>query len=200
MTDSACPRLHFPHLLACIRSQNRNEEWQTACSSLLAAWEPEIDAMARRYSPDVSSRADFAQVARLTLIRAAHQYRRESGFPFQHYLRRSLRNALVSEARRSRARRRPCQQETTYRSGRRFTEQDGLSALLRQEVQSQVRRRVAGWVGRLRDLVQLLFVEELSQVEAARRMGLTPARINQLFREIQRRGRKDFRDLADILS
>lgn len=186
-----------PDDLALIRGEENHRtnsaEWEAACSRLLAAWESSIRGMARKYAPFSHYHPDFAQVARMVLIRAAQRFRVDSGTRFENYARITVRHTLIDECRKIRRYHRifrlpgqkPCDSET------------GLNALIREEVISQVNKRIGKWVARLRELIKLLFVHELSQVEAAQHLGLTSARISQLVQEIRRIGREDLKEFAD---
>lgn len=185
-----------PTMLLAIRGQCVDRRaWESACATLVTAWEPVVRVMARRHAPQPSLRPDFAQVARLALLRAALRFDRGQRRPFAHYARRSLRNALLDEAERQR-------RSAMISSGANNTIVVGdsaLAALVRREVRGVVRQRLRSWVQRWQSLVELLFVEELSQAEVARRLRLSPARICQLFQEIRRYGQQAFADLADAV-
>lgn len=166
--------------------------WEAACADLLRVWEPTVARMARRYAPERSLCPDFAQVARLALVRAAMRYRHGPGHRFEHFARRCLRHALLDEARRLRRVPHP-----SADAGRElYDRENGLTLVLRAETRRLVRERVGRWTRRLRLLIDLLFTEGMTQVEAARVLGLTPARINQLVQEIRRGGRRMFHDLV----
>ena len=167
--------------------------WETACEQLLAAWEPTVQGMARHYAPRRADRPDFAQVARLALLRAARGYRHLPGRRFENYARRTLRNALLDEARRTADKRpdecRPCRPDAD----------DVLLTLVRQEARAVVRHRLRRWGPRLQSLVNYIYYEDLTQVQAARHLGLTPARVNQLLQTVHHDGRRDLHDLADLV-
>lgn len=181
--------------LALIRAgrERHDRAWETACEQLLDAWEAPLRHMARRYAPRRDDRPDFAQVARLALLRAARCYQHLPGRRFENYARRTLRNALLDEARRAADKRpdecRPCPK----------MEESVLDALVRQEARNVVRHRLRRWCPRLQVLVDYLYYEELTQVQAARNLGLTPARVNQLLQTIHHDGRRDLHDLADLV-
>lgn len=175
------------------RNEDSHEEESRA---FLDSWEPLIRWLARRFAPASSHVADFAQVGRLTLIRAALKYPVGSSIVFEHYARRALRNALLDEARRVQRHRRVASLPVDYQPSHMET---GLKDLLRREARSRVRDEIDGWLPRLRLLVELVFVQEKTQAEAAHVLGLTPARISQLCRDIRRMGRVEFEDLADLV-
>jgi RNA polymerase sigma factor (sigma-70 family) len=181
--------------LALIRAgrERRHRAWETACEQLLDAWETTLQGMARHYAPRRDDRPDFAQVARLALLRAARCYRHLPGRRFENYARRTLRNALLDEARRAADKRpdecRPCPR----------VEESVLTALVRREARGVVRQRLRAWSRRLQVLVDYLYYEDLTQVQAARNLGLTPARVNQLLQAVLEDGRRDLHDLADLV-
>jgi DNA-directed RNA polymerase specialized sigma subunit len=72
-------------------------------------------------------------------------------------------------------------------------------SLVRQEARAVVRHRLLRWGQRLQVLVNYLYYEDLNQVQAARNLGLTPARVNQLLQTIRDDGRRDLHDLADLV-
>lgn len=169
--------------------------WETACAVLLERWEADIVKLAKYYAPLRSVRADFAQVARMALVRAVLTYDEAPGRRFENYARRCMRNALVDELRRTR------RQYSLHgaESAAPFVTETGLVEIIRAEARGLVRERVAHWVQRLQVLVDLLYLENLSQSEAARRMRLTPARVCQLCDTIRRQGRADFAELSDLV-
>jgi RNA polymerase sigma factor (sigma-70 family) len=179
--------------LALIRAPRRDRAWETACEQLLNAWEITLQGMARHYAPRRDDRPDFAQVARLALLRAARCYQHLPGRRFENYARRTLRNALLDEAHRAADKRpdpcRPCPRE----------EESVLDALVRQEARGVVRHRLRRWSRRLQVLVDYVYCEDLTQVQAARNLGLTPARVNQLLQTVRDAGRRDLNDLADLI-
>jgi hypothetical protein len=66
--------------LAVIRDgRGPDRAWETACEQLLAVWEPTVKGMARHHAPRRADRPDFAQVARLALLRAARGYQHLPG-------------------------------------------------------------------------------------------------------------------------
>lgn len=190
--------------LALIRAPGKNRgparaAWEKACADLLIAWEPTVRVMARRYAPMSSHRPDFAQVARLALIRSALKFKEGAGRHFEHYARRSLRNALVDESRRVRRNLREVSLEQFPALRKRYREECGAARMIRDETRGLIRSRVGLWEHRLQVLIDLLFVHDLSQSEAARRLGLTSARISQLCKIIRQEGRRQLSDCADLL-
>ncbi|MGE3804027.1 MAG: sigma-70 family RNA polymerase sigma factor [Gemmataceae bacterium] len=172
-----------------------SRDWEQPCQQVLAAWEPLIRWLARRYAPHSSCVLDFAQIGRMTLLRAALKF--PPGYPgrFEHYVRRALRNALVDEAKRVQSQRRERQLERDCFS----CEDSALDRVIHFETRDLVKNRVERWLPRLRRLVEMLYVEDLSQADAARALGLTPARISQLCRDLRRLGQIQFEDLADLV-
>src|SRR5262245_38344108 len=142
--------------LAVIRDgrQANARAWEDACESLLTAWESAVQGMARHYSPRRSDRPDFAQVARLALLRAARCYHHLPGRRFENYARRTLRNALLDEARRAISKRpderRPC----------RPNGDDVLMGLVRDEAHAVIRQRLRRWRRRLQVLVNYIYYED----------------------------------------
>jgi RNA polymerase sigma factor (sigma-70 family) len=200
MHHVVCPTLEPTRAeLALIRDglsrRARDRSWERSCEQILEAWEPLVRWLARRCAPAGSHVADFAQVGRMTLLRAALKF--PPGYPgrFEHYARRALRNALIDEARRVQLQ----QREKSLDCERAARADTPLTSAIRLEGRAIVRQRLTGWTNRLRTLVELLFVNDLNQAEAARALGLTPARISQLCRELRLQGRAQLGDLADLV-
>lgn len=181
--------------LALIRDGGADRAWQQACAQFLDAWEGVVQGMARHYAPNRSDQPDFAQLARLALLRAVRRYQHLPGRRFENYARRAIRNALLDEAERTAER-----DVGTCRPAPRIGEPDVLAVIIRQEARAVVRERLGGWVRRLQTLVDYLYREDMTQVQAARNLGLTPARVNQLLQTIRLQGRRDLHDLADLVS
>lgn len=182
--------------LALIRAgRTQRVAWEAACAALLERWQTDILRLAKYYAPARSVRADFAQVARMALLRAALTYDETLGHRFENFARRCMRNALIDEARRTRRECALCHAGSVDP----FADDTGLVDIIRDEARGLVRERVARWVQRLQVLVDLLYLENLSQSEAARRLCLTPARVCQLCETIRRQGRADFAELADLV-
>lgn len=161
-------------------------------TATLLRWDGDIQRAARagatRLGSALDDADDMAQEARLHVIGAV----RRTGGDSPHYIRRVIRNAVVSCLRReSRA--------ITTRSKRGCELNANLEAPPT-ELDSGRASAVIAWAAglphRLRDIYELLYEQGLTQREAAVALGVSQPRVAQLHRALLRRGRFDLAELA----
>jgi len=152
----------------------------------IRAWDNSIKKMARsaawRAGGSVDDAEDFAQAARLALVRSVRR-----GLPeVEAYQRRLVRNAVSGAARRERG-------AFGALSTSRTEFEDALTPI--DERRAAVRAQVADWVATLPPSLQhtfeLLYVQGRTQREAADLLNVTQPRICQLHTELKRRGREE---------
>jgi RNA polymerase sigma factor (sigma-70 family) len=159
--------------------------------ALLAWWDDDIERAAahgaRLLGGDLDDAQDLAQEARLRLLRAASL---TPGAPVG-YLRRVVRNAVLSGVRRER-------RAVTNRSPR------GQALDFRMEAPSNSPddriNLVAEWVaalpGRLRIIYDLLYEQGLTQRQSGAILGISQPRVAQLHQSLLQRGRRELANLA----
>jgi RNA polymerase sigma factor (sigma-70 family) len=141
-------------------------------------WEQDVQRASKRMAVRVrgchTDGEDFAQEARIRLL-IAH---RKRGFMQQGYVRRVIRNAVVSAARPSIRREQRHANDVDIE-----TIEDSAEGDNRTGPRDLVVKLVAQLPRRLRRVYELLYVKELSQREAAAKLRVTQPRVAQLHRE-----------------
>ena len=142
------------------------------------SWDPIIDRIAGRFRRNRRiDTEDLMQVGRLALLRATARFDPRRGVPLLHYALRSIRNAIYTEAGRSRRRFGDITIEPLW------TAHPAGSIMAR-----EMSDAIAAWRATLRPqlsgLFELLYVRGLSQRAAGRELGLVQSRIAQLNREL----------------
>lgn len=124
---------------------------------------------------------DVAQNARIAVLKATRLGLGDD----EHYVRRAIANSARSSVRRSRV----AANEAPLESVDEVADVDpGVDPL---DVQ-RVREWVAGQPHHLQRIYGLLYLEDLGQREAARRLGVSQPRVAQLHRDLLTRGRDEF--------
>ncbi|OAI41001.1 hypothetical protein AYO40_00535 [Planctomycetaceae bacterium SCGC AG-212-D15] len=182
-------------ILRSIRNRRHKALREEAFQQLLSSWEPIVVAMARRYAPQASERPDFEQAGRMAILRAAEKFRAGVRNRFEHYARRAVRHALLDEARA--ARRRQVMTCVKVLLPEKFDNEDGLSLLVRRELQTAVRQACRRLDQRLRTIVERVYGHQNSQADVARALEISPARITQILKRFRSRGLADFERLMD---
>lgn len=139
----------------------------------------------RGLKPDDPFADDVAQNLRLAVMLAI----RKTGINDERYLRRVISNSAKNSAR-----------QTQVAS---LEVSDDTLALLPLEPTARdvlAERRVRQWIGyqpsQFQALFDLLYREDLSQRDAAMRLGVSQPRVAQLHRQLLERGKGELRDLA----
>lgn len=155
--------------------------------SFIRAWDSDIKRAAshtardRGFSYDTAQ--DFAQAARIALVRVSEQANECGSF----YVRRVIQNAVRDAAR----------QERRLFGTLLGMDNHALDFVVdpKSEKQSHIIAAVAEWVSllpsRLRQVYELLYVQGHTQREAAELMRVSQPRISQLHNELLRRGRAE---------
>lgn len=175
-----------------LASNESDETFSNAADTLVRAWDCDVRCCARRLARalggSVDDSEDFAQSARIALAAVAEQ----SPSLDTNYLRRLIRNAVRSAARRDRGRFGPL-------STGRLDFEDWAAE---QQLGEDLRDLVAEWRLRLPKRIQqvydLLYVLAYTQRRAASVMNVSQPRVSQLHAELLRRGRLEFADLPDV--
>jgi len=194
---------------ACIPSVSPDSSFPIAIPSVsnaeevLKAWDPDISRAAtiaaKRARLDETEADDFAQEARLKLLRALRGY----GLPSDGYVRVLISNTIESvRAVRMRSLSREihfpapsAEQEDSDQPDRgedRIPDRDHPHPQTERVIMIAVAQWVESLPDGLRSIYELLYVEGLTQREAARAMKVTQPWVAQLHTELLRRGRQRF--------
>jgi RNA polymerase sigma factor (sigma-70 family) len=151
---------------------------------VVASWDADVRrasvVMAHRIGACRADEGDFAQEARIRLLRA---YRSRGTMP-QGYGRRIVRNAVVSAARRVIREQRQHANDVDVADAEEAVEDDGAA-----HPATGVEKLIARLPQRMRRVYALLYVQDLSQREAAAKLRVTQPRVAQLHRELLERAR-----------
>ena len=157
----------------------------------IEAWEDDIVRGARAYarkrglSADHPFAEDVAQHVRLEVVRAIRKTRVKD----ERYVRRVISNSAKNSARQTQV-------------AARMVSGDALEGLEEEPVVRDVlaERRVRQWIdeqpSQLQAVFHLLYCEDLSQREAAVRLGVSQPRVAKLHRQLLARAAEELRDLA----
>lgn len=157
----------------------------------LDGWDDDIvraaraSARKRGLGADHALADDVAQEVRLAVALAV----RKRGVNDERYLRRVISNTTKNAARQSQVMANEVPDEALEELPADFEPVDVFAA-----------RRVRGWIGdqppQLQAVFRLLYCDDLSQREAATRLGVSQPRVAKLHRQLLERGEADLQDLA----
>lgn len=160
-------------------------------ASAVTRWDDDIvrasKASARRrgLAADHPAAEDAAQEARLSVALVARQ-----GIQGEGYVRRVISNSVRNAARQTLV----VSNETTADALDALADDEGRQGDLLAE--ARVREWIAGQSAQVQAVFELLYREELSQREAAERLGVSQPRVAKLHRELLAWGRDELRSLA----
>jgi len=145
----------------------------------IAAWEPDLMAMARSRTLCPATQEDAVQVGRIALLKAAQMFDPERGHSFKHYAKAAARNGISKEVQRHRRRDR--------------LHGSNLAAVQSKEASPSVICMVREWLATLPEGLVRLFhaIYELghTQREIACMLGVSQPRVAALHRELLDRAR-----------
>jgi RNA polymerase sigma factor (sigma-70 family) len=161
---------------------------------ILKLWDRDIrrasDIAARSFLRQAADRDDFAQDARLRVLRSYKSDPTKSEAFIRTVIKNSTRNSARSEI--------TDLEKTTALE----TSEEAQNATAFEDratdhfVVAAVRRFISSLPENLQAVYKLIFQDELTQRDAANRMGLSQPRIAELKRELLRRGKKELVHLA----
>jgi RNA polymerase sigma factor (sigma-70 family) len=147
--------------------------------------------MAARYAPRGSDLHDLQQAGRIAVYRAAIRYCPAREFPFGHYAKRAIKNNIVKHAVQLRRQKR-CETPLYEIEG----DAEPSAAALPSDDESLI--SVRQWLADLGEphatMFRLLYVECLSQREAAAELGVTQPRVAQRHRSLLEEARASLLD------
>jgi RNA polymerase sigma factor (sigma-70 family) len=160
---------------------------EDSLSSTLREWEAPINRIASRYTERRSDLDDLVQAGRLAVCRAIANFDRSFPSPFAHYAKRSIRFAVIREAKRlSRQRRR--EKSSIEDNPQAIDRLVCAGAQPSRGAVAQLLEWIDSLPDRLRELYRLLYVEGLTQRAAAEILDASQPRIAQLHRALLREG------------
>src|SRR5262249_35143285 len=140
------------------------------CRNLIDRWETPIKVIASSYASWQAPLPDLMQVGRIAVYKAALKYNPTSGVLFANYAKRAIRNGVVQEAARL-VRQRQFETPLDYDLG---TEEVSLADVPDDSDKIDLVRE---WVKDLPEphatIFQLLYVEGLTQRDAAEQLGVS---------------------------
>lgn len=156
-----------------------------ATRDLLRDWDDAVLASARRCTRCPAAQDDLAQVGRLTLVGAAMHFDPSRAIPFNHYAARAIRNDTLKAWQRTRPLLTCADDEFRALAAPQSTpalEFDDVRDWLCQQPRQLQRVYVA------------IYCRGMTQREAAKRLGVSQARVSIMHRTLLERGRRVFAD------
>ncbi|MGN6626644.1 MAG: sigma-70 family RNA polymerase sigma factor [Tepidisphaeraceae bacterium] len=151
-----------------------------AFRQLLAPWEPIIKTKAKGFSAPGCSAHDFYQVGRLALFRAAKSFK-TGGAKFNTYATTAIVRAMIDLTREHADEAVPGNIDAAFAEAVSYDD-----PIVGREITAEIDRWLNAIDGRSQQVVKMMFFMDVKQVEIAKTLGVTSARISQIISDLRK--------------